>query len=173
MKINIFKYSLLFLVLFLSSQSFGQTVAKFGYLNSQSLLSDIPEVKQANSNLEALQAQLEKKGQQMVADLENKYKELQRKEQSGEISPKALEDDAKKLKEQEAEIGKFEQDVQKQLMAKRQEMLQPIIDKVNKIIKEVAAENQFTYIFDSSSGILLFAQESLDIMPLVKAKLGI
>lgn len=31
----------------------------------------------------------------MVQELENKYKELQRKEQSGEISPKALEDEAK------------------------------------------------------------------------------
>lgn len=151
----------------------SQTSPKFGYLNSQALLSEIPEVKQADANLQALQAQLEKKGQQMVADLESKYKELQRKEQSGEISPKALEDESKKLKEQEAEIGKYEQEVQKQLMSKRQETLQPILDKVNRIIKEVATENQFTYIFDSSAGILLYAQESLDVTALVKTKLGI
>ncbi|MFN8279528.1 MAG: OmpH family outer membrane protein [Saprospiraceae bacterium] len=155
------------------SRTIAQTPTKIGYLNSQALLAEIPEVKQADANLQAMQAQYEKKGQQMVADLEAKYKELQRKEQSGEISPKALDEEGKKLKDQEAEIGKFEQDVQKQLMSKRQETLQPILDKVNKIIKEVATENQFTYILDSSSGILLFAQDSLDITAMVKSKLGI
>ena len=137
------------------------------------MLSELPEVKQADANLQALQAQLEKKGQQMVQDLEGKYKDLQRKEQSGEISPKALEEESKKLKDQEGELGKFEQEMQKQLQTKRQETLQPILDKVNNIIKQVATENQFTYIFDSSAGILLYAQESMDITALVKTKLGI
>ncbi len=171
---NISINTILFSFLISTTSIFGQaTATKLGFLNSQALMAEIPEVKQADANLQAMQSQFEKKGQQMVADLEIKYKELQRKEQSGEISPKALEDEAKKLKEQEAEIGKFEQDVQKQLMAKRQETLQPIIDKINKIIKEVAMENQFTYIFDSSAGILLYAQETLDVTALVKAKLGI
>ena len=136
-------------------------------------LSTFSTGKQADANLQALQAQLEKKGQQMVQDLEGKYKDLQRKEQSGEISPKALEEESKKLKEQEGELGKFEQEMQKQLQTKRQETLQPILDKVNNIIKQVATENQFTYIFDSSAGILLYAQESMDITALVKTKLGI
>jgi outer membrane protein len=146
---------------------------KFGYLNSQALLAELPEVKQADANLQALQTQLEKKGQQMVQELEGKYKDLQRREQSGEISPKALDEESKKLKEQEADLQKYEQDVQKQLSSKRQEMLQPLIDKVNNAIKQVAQEGQFTYIFDSSAGMLLYAQDSLDVTALVKAKLGI
>ncbi len=146
---------------------------KFGYLNSQALLAELPEVKQADANLQALQTQLEKKGQMMVQELETKYKDLQRREQSGEISPKALEEEAKKLKEQEGELSKYEQEVQMQLTNKRKEMLQPLIDKVNNAIKQVATEGQFTYIFDSSTGILLFAQDSLDVTASVKTKLGI
>lgn len=146
---------------------------KFGYLNSQALLAELPEVKQADANLQALQTQLEKKGQQMVAELEGKYKDLQKREQSGEISPKALEDESKKLKEQEAELQKYEQDVQKQLTSKRQEMLQPLIDRVNNAIKQVAQEGQYTYIFDSSAGMLLYAQDTMDVTAPVKAKLGI
>jgi outer membrane protein len=146
---------------------------KFGYLNSQALLAELPEVKQADANLQALQTQLEKKGQQMVQELEGKYKDLQRREQSGEISPKALEDESKKLKEQEGELQKYEQDVQKQLQTKKQEMLQPLIDKVNAAIKQVAQEGQYTYIFDSSAGMLLYAQDSMDVTASVKAKLGI
>ncbi len=146
---------------------------KLGYLNSQQLLSELPEVKMADANLQALQTQMEKKGQQMIQELESKYRDLQKREQMGEISPKALEEEARKLKEQESEIVKYEQEMQKQLIAKRQEMLQPVLDKINAAIKDIAAENQFTYIFDSSAGILLYAQEGMDVMALVKAKLGI
>lgn len=170
MKINQLTILGILFCMLLGSQLYAQ---KFGYLNSQLLLSELPEVKMADANLQALQTQMEKKGQQMVQDLEAKYRELQKKEQSGEISPKALEEEARKLKEQEAEIGKYEQDMQKQLLTKRQEMLQPVLDRVNNAIKDVANENQFSYIFDSSAGILLYAQETFDVTALVKTKLGI
>lgn len=170
MKINILNF---FIALVLSMSPALIDAQKFGYLNSQALMAELPEVKQADATLKALQTQLEKKGQQMVQELETKYKDLQRREQTGEISPKALEEEARKLKEQEGELGKYEQDVQKQLMTKRQEMLQPLIDKINNAIKQVATEGQYTYIFDSSAGILLYAQESMDVTATVKAKLGI
>jgi outer membrane protein len=170
MKINALKIFILGVITLIAS---GAQAQKFGYLNSQALLSEIPEVKAADANLQAFQAQLEKKGQQMVQELETKYRDLQKKEQSGEISPKALEEEARKLKEQEAQLGQYEQEMQKQLVAKRQEVLQPILDKVNDIIKQVAKENQFTYVFDASSGVILFADETLDITKMVKAKLGI
>lgn len=161
---------ILFLIVGLIS---GINAQKFGYLNSQVLMAELPEVKQADATLQALQSQLEKKGQLMVQELESKYKDLQRREQSGEISPKALDEEAKKLKEQEGELAKYEQDVQKQLLSRRQELLQPVIDKLNNAIKQVATEGQFTYIFDSSAGILLYAQESLDVTTQVRTKLGI
>lgn len=169
-KLLLLSLGIILISLFNSSNLSAQ---KFGYLNSQALLSEMPEVKQADAELQALQTQLEKKGQQMVQDLQTKYQDLQRREQSGEISPKALDEEARKLKEQETEIGKFEEDMQKELTTKRQQKLQPLLDKVNTAIKQVATENQFTYIFDSSAGILLYAQETMDVTALVKTKLGI
>ena len=44
---------------------------KFGYLNSQVLLAELPEVKAADAEIQALQTQLEKKGQMMVQELES------------------------------------------------------------------------------------------------------
>lgn len=172
MKFKLFLLSLGIILISLFNSS-NLSAQKFGYLNSQALLSEMPEVKQADAELQALQTQLEKKGQQMVQDLQTKYQDLQRREQSGEISPKALDEEARKLKEQETEIGKFEEDMQKELTTKRQQKLQPLLDKVNTAIKQVATENQFTYIFDSSAGILLYAQETMDVTALVKTKLGI
>ncbi len=60
------------------------------------------------------------------------------------------------------------------MQKKQQEMLQPIIDKANNAIKEVARENGFIYIFDIAGGtILYYSEKSVDILPLVKKKLGI
>ena len=145
---------------------------KIGYINSVTLLQEIPEVKQANANLEALQTQLQKKGQGMLEEFQKKYQDLQRKEQQGELSPKQLEEEAKGLKDEEVKISQYEQDMQKQLAEKQQTLLQPILDRVNGLIKEVATENGFTYILDSSSGFILFAEDALDVTTMVKAKLG-
>ena len=148
---------------------------KFGYLNSNALLQELNEVKQAQAELDALQKQMQSKGEQMLKDLQGKYNEVGRKEQQGEISPKQLEDEVTKLRAEEQEIAQFEQEMQKKIFEKQNQLLQPIIDKVNAAITAVAKEQGYTYIFDRSdgTGVLLYADEGSDISSSVKAKLGI
>lgn len=146
---------------------------KFGYLNSSAIMSEVPEVKQAESNLKAYQEQLSKQGQQKVEALQNKYQELARKEKQGEIAPKALQEQADKLKLEEEDLAKLEQDMQNQMAQKREALLQPILDKINKAIQEIAKEQSYSYIFDSSAGMLLYADESSDVSSLVRTKLGL
>ena len=145
---------------------------KFGYLNSAAILEEMPKVKEAEANLEVLQKQLQSKGQTMLEDFQAKYLELERKNQQGEISPKELEVEAQTLKEEEAKIAQYEQDMQRQLIEKRDELLAPIIEEVNAAIAAVAEEEGYSYIFDASIGILLYADESTDLIDKVKAKLG-
>lgn len=163
------QYAALAFMLMLSTQIDAQ---KFGYVNSQALLADLPEVKQAEANLEALQKQLQKKGQMMLTDLETKYKDLQRKEAQGDLSPKMIEMEAQKIKEEEGKIAQFEQDMQRQLMQKQNELMQPVLDKVNGAIEAVAKEGGYTYIFDGVGGFILYAEENNDVTAKVKAKLA-
>lgn len=167
---KIFKYALLTMFLAVSLQVDAQ---KLGYVSSQALLSQMPEVKQAEANLDALKKQLQKKGQQMLTELETNYKDLQRKEAQGELSPKQIETEAQKLKEEEGKIAQFEQDMQRQLMTKQEELMQPVINRVNQAIKDVAAEGGYDYIFDAVGGFILYADESHDVTARVKAKLGL
>ena len=51
-------------------------------------------------------------------------------------------------------------------------MLKPIRDRIQGAIDDVAKENGFTYIFDKSMGIILYADDSADVSAQVKAKLG-
>ena len=146
---------------------------KFGYTNSAAIMSEVPEVKQAESNLKAYQEQLTKQGQIKVEALQAKYQELARKEKQGEIAPKALQEQSEKLKTEEDDLAKLEQDMQGQLAQKREVLLQPILDKINKGIQDVAKEHGYSFIFDSSAGMLLYADESSDVTALVRAKLGL
>ena len=144
----------------------------FGYINSQLLIQDIPEVKEANSNIETFRTQLQKKGQEMLQALQAKAQDLERRQAQGEISPVQLEEEAAKLQQEEQTILAFEQESQQKILKKSEDLLTPIRDRIQKAIDDVAAENNFDYIFDSGSGFVLYAEESTDVTELVKAKLG-
>ena len=70
---------LFILVLMMAATAFNADAQKFGYLNSAEILSGMTEVKQADSSMEALQKQLQKKGQQMVQSYQTKLQDLQKK----------------------------------------------------------------------------------------------
>ena len=144
---------------------------KFGYINSSALLVDLPEVKQAESDLEAFSKQLQKKGQDMVAKFQTDVQAFQKKVEAGELSPKQQDEEEKRLEAVRAELGKYEQDMTTQIQTKRETLLKPIYDKVNEAIKAVATEGGYQYVIDQ--GVLLYFEASADISAAVKKKLGI
>ncbi len=162
-----------FLILALITVSISAVSAqvKIGYVNSQDLLAELPEVKQAQANLKSLEQQLQKKGQGMLESLQKKYVELQRKQEQGLMAPKDIEAQAQKLKGEEAKLEQYKQDMQDQLFKKQQELMEPVINKIKAAIKEVAKENGYTYILDNSAGMVLYGDPAYDVSALVKAKL--
>jgi outer membrane protein len=80
----------------------------------------------------------------------------------------------KEIVDLQERLQNFQQTAQQDIQQKEAELWQPVIDKANNAIQEVGKENGFTYIFDVSAGVVLyFSPESIDVLPLVKTKLGI
>lgn len=170
---SILKYSIMLIIaVTMTATAYAQ---KIGYVDSGSLLSLMPKVKEAESNLETLGKQLQAKGQKMMQDFQVKYQDLERRAQAGDIAPKDQEAQVALLKDEENKILQFEQEMQTQLATKREELLAPILDEVRNAIQAVAKENGYTYIFDGSPGVgvLLYADESTNVTSMVKAKLNI
>ena len=165
---RILKATLIVAILF--SLSFNAEAQKFGYVNSGEILQAMPAVKQADANLEALQTQLQKKGQGMLEKLQKDYLAIQQKVERGELSPQEQQTEGQKLEKRQAEIATFEQDMIKQLEDKRTGLLKPIYDKINKAIADVAKEGGYQMIFEQ--GVLLYQDPSLDVSSKVRAKLG-
>ena len=144
---------------------------KFGFIDSDALLIEMPKVKQARANLEVLQKQLQTKGQNMVTEFQTKYQQLETQKAQGTITQKDLETELKKLEKKQGEIQAFEQDMVKQLQEREQKELQPILDEVNNAIKAVAKENGYQFIFEKKT--LLYFEDAMDVGALVKAKLKV
>ena len=153
--------------------SIGVNAQKVGFINSQEILEAMPEVKQANSDLEVMKNMFKKKGEEMITDLQTKYQDFQQKQASGELAPVEIDKKAKVLKDEESKVMEFDKTSQQKIYEKSEELLRPIHDRVNKAIDEVASENGYIYIFDAVQGLILYADPAADVTSLVKAKLAI
>ena len=162
---------LAFVAVLLLAATATATAQKFGYVNSAEILSELPSMKAAESNLEALQKQLQKQGQGMVKSFQEDYQALQAEAEQGTMSPKQQQEAAAKLEARQEEIGKFEQRMVSDIQKKRTELLEPIYESINNAIEAVAKENGYTFIFDQQ--VLLYGEESQNVSNLVKAKLGL
>lgn len=159
------------LAIAICSFAFTAEAQNVGYINSQLLLSEMAEVKQARTNLETLATQLRKRLEGQVTDLQKKAQLLQAEYDKGELSPQQAENKRVELQNEEQVLAKTEQEMSQQVAQKEQALLQPILDRVNLIIETVAKENGYSYVFDLSQGSLLYYDEAHDLMSKVKARL--
>lgn len=145
---------------------------KFGYLNSQQLLVEFPEVASADKNLETYQKQLLAKGETMVKAFETEYKAYMDMVNNGTLSKVQMQQKEGQLTSKQQEIQKYEVEVQEKLLKKREELYKPILDKVQSAIDAIGKDEGYTMIFDTSTGALLHAVDSEDITSKVKSRLG-
>jgi len=155
----------------LSTVAFGQQKIKLGHLNSNDLMAVMPGRDSAEKVLNDYAKNLQDQLNAMMNEFQTKYQEyLDNSEKYLEPVKKAKE---KELSDLQNRIEEFKNQSQELLSKKEQELIQPLIDKAKKAISDVARERGYTYIFDVSAGSLLYYQDSDDIMPYVKEKLGI
>lgn len=157
--------------LFLMTATMGMA-QKYGHLNFGNLLSAMPETKAADNQLEAFQRQLITKGEKMAQDFQQKVMKFYEDAQT--MAPVKAREMEEALQKEQQSILAYEQEVIQKVEAKRAELLNPIIEKAEKAISDVAKEQGYVMIFDTSVfNAVLFATEAEDVMVFVAAKLGL
>ena len=144
---------------------------KFGYIDSQELLILMPERKAAEADVKSFAKSLETQLGSMTADYQQSVQEYQTNEAN--YTDLVKQDKIAEITGLEQRIQSFQQNAQQSLQTKEQELLEPILSKARKAIEDVAAEGNYTYIFDKSIGSILYAKESENVLSLVKKKLGL
>ena len=162
------KKLILMLMLFAPMSMFAQ---KFGHLNSQQVMNDMPEFVKARGEIEATAKQYEN-------DLKAMQDELQRKAQEYEKTKSTM--NATKQKETEEELMKLNEKIRtayndnsQALQKAQQEKMQPITAKLVNAIQVVGKAGNYVYIMDITSGIPYISQTlSEDVTSKVKAELA-
>ena len=168
---KILKITLLMIVIAVSTAAMAQKGVKIGHINSNDLLTAMPERATVQKDLEDYASQLKVTLDAMRKEYETKVGEFQSKQ---DVMTDIIKDNKiKEITDLEKRITEFQQTAEADLQKKEQTLLQPIIDKAKTAINDVAKENSYTYILDSSVGVVLYSVEGDDILPKVKKKLGI
>ena len=162
------KIGIVVLLTLLTISTFAQ---KFGHLNAQELISIMPERDKAIEQLQDYAKGLESQLMSMQSEYQSMIEDYQNNEASYDDLTK--QDKIAEIQGLEQRLTTFQQSAQTSLQNKEIELLRPIEEKAQNAIKIVAEKGKYTYILDSSSGILLYSKESEDILEKVKKELGL
>lgn len=144
--------------------------SKVAHIDTQKLISEMPEVI-------AAQAELEKLEKQYASELETSVKELQNKIQlyGGEAESQTdltNQQRRQELESMQAGIQQFRENAAAELQKKTAEMMRPLYEKARAAIEKVSAAQAFDYVLDASPGGSVIIAKGKDLYTDVKKELG-
>ncbi len=143
---------------------------KIGHVNSQEIMTLMPETKKMSEKLDSLQTSYENQLANMQEEFNKKLTEFQQQQTTMTAGVKEFRQ--QELAEMEQRMQMFYQTIQKDLQAKQVEYLQPVQAKLLEAINKVGKAQGCTYVMDKAS-MLYIAPDALDLTSAVRAELGI
>jgi len=146
---------------------------KFGYINSDKVLADFNDAKKAKEELAKWNKEMEAKAVTMESEIKALEDEI--KNMSVMVSEEKRNE---KMAEGQKKLQDYYQYKDKvwgqngDFYKKNAELMQPVLDKINAVIKQVSEEKKYDYVFDANTGTLLFAKPEYEITDLVLKELN-
>ena len=162
------KLLLLSIIGCLSLTTFSQ---KLGHINVQELISLMPERDIAFNELQKYAKELESQ----LISMESEFNAMVEEYTTNESSYDDLKKNDKlvEIENLKQRILTFQQSAQNELQKKELELLRPIEEKAQNAINTVAEKGKYSYILDSSLGVLLYYKDSDDVLEKVKKELDL
>ena len=160
---------LLFGLTLFSFSSFAQS--KIGTIDAEFIVSQMPEMTEISEGLKTYNTSLQ-------SDLDNTIKKYEGLVKSYQEENASFTEEDRKTKESEIislenEIKGFRQKATLMIQMKRNELTDPLYQKVNTAMMEVISEEGFTQIFHAGGNAIAFSAEGYDITEKVMQKLGL
>jgi len=146
--------------------------AKLAFVDGQKILENYGPAQDVQKKLEAENNQLVQEFQKMQADLKSMQEKLQ--QQSLLLSDAKKRESAMAIQQLDEKAQQFQADhwgSQGMFFQRRNELLQPVLDKIQETIKKAGEEGSYDFIFDVQAGNLLYTKQSLDLTSDIVARL--
>lgn len=172
---NFLKLTLAVVLILSASSAFAQ---KFGRVDMGSVIANMPEAKEAQTNLETYGKDLQDQLEQILVEYNTLYAEYEK-------NAATLTDSVRQLKERELmelqqRYTDFQQIAQQDMQKKQAEVLQPIYNKAQEAVNKIAKNGGYLAVFNTegdnamAAGLAYFDKDALtDITAEVKKELGI
>ncbi len=168
---NILKFFLILAIAVSAMQVSAQKAQRLGHINFAQLYELMPGQDSIKTAFTEYQSQLQNQFQAMQTEYETKLSDYQNNQAT--MSNIIKQTKEREIVDLQKRIQEFQQTAQEDLQAKEAELTAPVIEKARNAVKEVAKESGYTFIFNSTEGLLLYTEPADDIMALVKKKLGL
>lgn len=146
--------------------------SKFGHMNSQEIITVMPEFTKAQTDIETLTKQYREEMQRSEEEFNRKYQELLQQQDS--LPKNILERRQKEINEMAQRQQQFQQDAYQAVEKAQQEAMMPIYKKLDEAVQAVGKAEGVVYIFDlARTPIAYIGTESIDLTSKVKTQLGI
>ena len=144
--------------------------SKIAHIDTQKLISEMPEVIAAQKQLQAVEETYTK-------EIQNTIKELTAKAQSYDADAKNQSDIINQARQTEIQsmqqnIQKYRETAAQDLQKKQTEMMRPLYDKAIAAIEKIATAQGFDYVLDASAGGGVLVSKGKDLSADVKVELG-
>ena len=144
--------------------------SKVAHINTQQLISEMPEAITAQNELKKLEEQYAK-------ELETSAKEFQTKAQTyqgdAQNQTELINQQRQvELQEMQQRIQEFRETAAQELQKRSAEMMRPLYEKARVAIEKVATAQGFDYVLDSSPGGSVIMASGTDLITAVKTDLG-
>jgi outer membrane protein len=157
---------------------------KIGYANIEAILVRMPETQKMNQDIQVYEKKLVEdlqSRQQYLQTIYAEYQEMVAPYQQGGQPPEseaaAIQKKEEEIVDLEKTIREKQNEAQQKIMARRQEKMQPIVQKIQAQIDEIAAAENYDYIFNTVDGsgvsILLHGPKDHDLTMRLMKRLGI
>jgi len=137
---------------------------KVAYVNSDRIMQEYEEAREAQKKMDLEAKQLEDQYMSMTGQLDSLQRSFQ--QQQFVMSEERRQQKQQQIQSLQQQIQQFQmQNVgpQGQIYAKQEQILGPVLQKINTAIKKVANDGSYDYVLDSVGGNILYAEEKHNI----------
>ncbi len=134
---------------------------KIGYINSQEILANAPGASEAQKQFDKDVKTYQAEVQALQEELQKMQQQLQQQQLTLSPEAKANREQAIRLKAQEYQ--KRVQELDQQAAQRRAQLVQPVMDKITKVIEKIREEGNYSLILDVAAGSIISADPSLDL----------
>lgn len=147
---------------------------KFGTVDSQAVLTAMPEMASANQQITEASKKYEAEYQKLTEEVNKLVADFQSVQDDPNTPQTIKERRMQEIQERSTKIEQFRQTASEDLNRQNEQLMAPIVQKFTDAVKAVGAEGGFTFILPNEQGLILYqGSDVVDVTPLVKAKLGI